>query len=902
MKVTVQVITAPTSDTPGTSLLLHFDSKRYLFGHVSEGAQRAYVQNHIRLGKVSDVFLSGKTEWRYTGGLVGLILTIGDQGSEKKGDLQALDAAHGGKKYSAALAEVNRQGITIHGGENLMHTLATTRYFVFRGAMRLQIDEISPEALSEKDAASRDSDERTPWFKDENVVVWPLLVYPEGYTPLLSTLDDDLPLPETTGRKRSFEDFKDSNRRDILKCVVEDMFCSNWTMDTMILDAIATSAPASTLLQGAPSTSPPEAETNEIRNLSVGPVRSTSPAKKVRSSPPALGAVTSVDITSEHGREPQLSTRAPPPGKQRAPWPASKVDALPRSKPSPMVLSYIVHLHPVRGKFLAKKAIELGIKPGKDFGKLTNGQNITTESGRVVTPEEVMEPPKPGSGIAVCDLPDTSYIDDFLNKEEWKDLERIRETVGCFFWLLGEGVVNDTRIQDFMNHMCHAKHVVSAKEVCGNPISFIGAAKSVTKLNMLDEKTFPLIYSTETPETLPTPYVPARPGLLWQIEPKWELQDVNLFEGFDAKKTIEEIEPEYLKKAEVAKESLKNFTLEEIPGKDVEIITLGTGSALPSKYRNVSGTIIRVPGVGNILFDCGENTLGQLGRSFGDQLPKVLKDLRAVYISHLHADHHLGFVAVLKAWYMEALKNGTKETDRKGLITVVAPRKFDTWLREYADVEVFGRDRIRFISCEELRYANSNNYKAALESLSLTSIAAAPAYHCQSSFTTAWTFNSTFKFAYSGDTRPTAAFVEIGKGATVLLHEATFDDELIEEAKIKKHSTTSEALRVGKEMGAWGVVLTHFSQRYPKLPVLDFERGSQRVVVAFDFMRVKVGDMGRFGGLIEGLKELYKADDEDEKENKKVAEGEEKVEVKVGKKEKEKKKKEKKEKKEKVAI
>ena len=86
MKVQCTVVTTPTSDTPGTCILLHFDSKRYLFGYIGEGAQQAFVERTIRLTKISDIFLSGRTEWQNTGGLVGLILTMGDQDVAKISD------------------------------------------------------------------------------------------------------------------------------------------------------------------------------------------------------------------------------------------------------------------------------------------------------------------------------------------------------------------------------------------------------------------------------------------------------------------------------------------------------------------------------------------------------------------------------------------------------------------------------------------------------------------------------------------------------------------------------------------------------------------------------------------------------------------------------------------------
>lgn len=70
-----------------------------------------------------------------------------------------------------------------------------------------------------------------------------------------------------------------------------------------------------------------------------------------------------------------------------------------------------------------------------------------------------------------------------------------------------------------------------------------------------------------------------------------------------------------------------------------------------------------------------------------------------------------------------------------------------------------------------------------------------------------------FKVVYSGDCRPTHALVEAGRGATVLVHDSTFDDDLADQAADKLHSTISEALSVGAAMEAKYTVLTHFSAR-----------------------------------------------------------------------------------------
>ena len=50
---------------------------------------------------------------------------------------------------------------------------------------------------------------------------------------------------------------------------------------------------------------------------------------------------------------------------------------------------------------------------------------------------------------------------------------------------------------------------------------------------------------------------------------------------------------------------------------------------------------------------------------------------------------------------------------------------------------------------------------------------------------------------FSGDTRPCHALIAAGQNATWLLHEATFEDQLVADAKAKRHSTLTEALSVG---------------------------------------------------------------------------------------------------------
>jgi ribonuclease Z len=100
----------------------------------------------------------------------------------------------------------------------------------------------------------------------------------------------------------------------------------------------------------------------------------------------------------------------------------------------------------------------------------------------------------------------------------------------------------------------------------------------------------------------------------------------------------------------------------------------------------------------------------------------------------------------------------------------------------------------------------------------------------------------------------------------VLIHEATFEDDMAAQAHAKKHATVGEALGVAREMRASAVVLTHFSQRYPKIAAVGDEGEGEDVVLAFDGARVRVRDVARFRALKRGLEVIYMQEEGQRKE------------------------------------
>ncbi|GAB4850232.1 tRNAse Z trz4, mitochondrial [Ancistrocladus abbreviatus] len=114
-----------------------------------------------------------------------------------------------------------------------------------------------------------------------------------------------------------------------------------------------------------------------------------------------------------------------------------------------------------------------------------------------------------------------------------------------------------------------------------------------------------------------------------------------------------------------------------------------------------------------------------------------------------------------------------------------------------------------------------------------------------------------WKIVYSGDTRPCPQLIEASCGATVLIHEATFEDGMVDEAVAKNHSTTKEAIEVGNAAGVYRIILTHFSQRYPKIPVFD-ETHMHKTCIGFDMMSINMADLPILPKVLPYLKLLFR--------------------------------------------
>ena len=285
-----------------------------------------------------------------------------------------------------------------------------------------------------------------------------------------------------------------------------------------------------------------------------------------------------------------------------------------------------------------------------------------------------------------------------------------------------------------------------------------------------------------------------------------------------------------------------------------ELIFTGTGSAVPCKHRNVSGIVLRVQNGNSMLLDVGEGTIGQLLRAHPQRTDyvNVLKSIQAVWISHPHADHHLGLLRLLS--------EQSSILDCEPLILMAPPSLF-RFLEEYGEVDVSIQGRYIKVDCRDMVVPNTlppTLLTMLKDRLGITGCLAVPVAHCPFSFAVLFDGTPFGRLAYSGDCRPSIQFSEQAIDTDLLIHEATFEDGMEEEAVLKRHSTVSEAIEIGRKMRAKAVVLTHFSQRYPKLPKLkQLQEQFVPIVFAFDFMCITPTTVQVAAKLTPALRLLY---------------------------------------------
>ncbi|KAJ0075247.1 hypothetical protein Patl1_34082 [Pistacia atlantica] len=623
-------------------------------------------------------------------------------------------------------------------------------------------------------------------------------------------------------------------------------------------------------------------------------------------------------------------------------------------KPGELSVIYVCELPELMGKFDPDKARALGLSSGPKYDDLKSGKSVQSDCGTMVHPSDVMGPSVPGPIVLLVDCPTEAHVLELLSVESLSSYyadcsSKCAKTVNCIIHLSPTSVTGTPNYQICMKRFGSAQHIMAGHEIMQRFQLLKSNARLSARLNYLCPQLFPAVefcslqhlnnsapdYSaSEGPVARLSESVSAKNLLKRKPEQSFMLDQFTLLphahlgldrteipslvalselmdelhleipEIVDAAQHVSQIWQEPPETKEVVSHLHENEVdenrlpscLENVRKDDLEIVLLGTGSARPYEYRNVSSIYINLFSKGSLLLDCGEGTLGQLRRRYGvEGADSAVRNLRCIWISHIHADHQAGLARIL-ALRHDLLKGVSHEP-----LLVVGPAQLKDFLDAYQRLEDLD---MQFINC---RYTTESSWidfkhnielhkdplaqgKKCFHEAGLETLISIPVVHCQEAFGIVLKASERingagkvipgWKIVYSGDTRPCPALAEASCGATVLIHEAsyksnfklsigdaifatlkcfnivaTYEDGQVADAVAKKHSTTKEAIEVGS--GAYRIVLTHLCQRHPKIPAVD-DASMHKTCIAFDLMSINLADLPVLPEVLPYLKLLCK--------------------------------------------
>jgi ribonuclease Z len=275
----------------------------------------------------------------------------------------------------------------------------------------------------------------------------------------------------------------------------------------------------------------------------------------------------------------------------------------------------------------------------------------------------------------------------------------------------------------------------------------------------------------------------------------------------------------------------------------MELLFLGTSSGTPTKTRNVSGLALRSLAFNHwVLVDCGEGTQHRILHT-----SLSLATLRAIFITHIHGDHCYGLPGLLASAGM---------LNRTELLYIVGPPTVEPFVHCVMETSQLALPfPLEFVSLEDAPHAGllpdfdvdvtelshrvpsfaysftektvENKLDAA--KLRAAGVAPGPVWGELQQGRDVMAADGRLlrardyllpprvprKIIVGGDNDTPALLAAAARGAQVLVHEATYTDEILQKVgPAPQHSSAGMVARFANEAGIANLVLTHFSPRY----------------------------------------------------------------------------------------
>ena len=299
----------------------------------------------------------------------------------------------------------------------------------------------------------------------------------------------------------------------------------------------------------------------------------------------------------------------------------------------------------------------------------------------------------------------------------------------------------------------------------------------------------------------------------------------------------------------------------------MEIIFLGTSSAVHSKDRNHPSIAIRAFGE-VFLFDCGEATQKQILQTNVSPM-KISK----IFLTHYHGDHILGLPGLLQSMSLNGRQKKLTIYGPKGLNKIKdAIYSLGYCAIEYPvefieiDSGIIIDNEEYFIQAQRVRHnvpalAYSIEEKKKPRFLRDKAIElgvpVGPAFgrlHNGEEVEIDGRIikpeqvlgepRKGIKITYSGDTRPCEEMIMFARDSTILIHESTFLKQDYTNAEEYAHSTSIDAAYVAKDSNSKELILTHISTRYSEdyaeIMLKEAQNIFENTRLANDFMEIEL--------------------------------------------------------------
>ena len=230
---------------------------------------------------------------------------------------------------------------------------------------------------------------------------------------------------------------------------------------------------------------------------------------------------------------------------------------------------------------------------------------------------------------------------------------------------------------------------------------------------------------------------------------------------------------------------------------------LGTGSAMPTGERMQTGLLLE-DGSNRLLVDCGSGVLHTLART-----DVGYEGVDTVLLTHHHLDHVSDLLVLLKARWLAGEES----------LTVVGPEGTEDLVSGLLDVHDYLQDRVDLT----LRDIERSEGSEESESFEVGGFDVDAIENEHSMFGYAYRFDDDLVF--SGDTEALPEMAEFADGASVLVHDCSFPDEV----DVANHPTPTQ---LGESLAGADVDELYLTHLYPHT---DGKHDEMRASIAEQF-------------------------------------------------------------------